>query len=115
MAQQRAALADGVRQGILFNVHVEGVQHDLDVGTVHRPDIGEALVRGVDHVAFKAVERFHAERDAVIGGKIRKALHPRDAPIRIGGLVGLRRTLRRPVGIAVSYTHLDVYKRQGPP
>ena len=46
MAEQLAAAADGVGERVLFNVHMERVQHDLDVGPVDRADIVDALLRG---------------------------------------------------------------------
>ena len=78
---------------------MERVQHDLDVGPVDRADIVDALLRGIDEIALEAVERLHAERDPVVGRQIGQALHAPDAPRRVGGLIGLRRTVRGPIGI----------------
>jgi hypothetical protein len=60
MAQMLAGLADGAADAVFFDVHVEGVEHDLDPRVVDFLDKLDGFLGGVEEVALETVENLEA-------------------------------------------------------
>lgn len=73
----------------LFNVHMERVQHHLDIWAVDRPDKFQTLLAGIEHIALKPVQDLHAERHAAV-------LRNHGQPLHIPGLPAPDRLPYRP-------------------
>ena len=88
-----------VVEGILFDVHVEGVQHDFDVVAVDLRDEFQRLGAGVEDIALEAVQHLHAQRDVVFRGHVAQGANVGDGPGGVAGLIQRLGVVRRPIGV----------------
>ena len=52
---------DRFAEAVLLDIHMEGVEHHLDVGLADLANEGHPLVGGVQDVVLKSVEHFQTE------------------------------------------------------
>ena len=99
MAEQRAGGADRFAEAVLLDVHMERVEHHLDVGLADLANEGDPFLGGVQHMVLKSVEHFQTEVDAEIGGEIREAGNALEASRPVSCLVDRLGIVDRPVGV----------------
>src|SRR5438034_846828 len=58
MAKQFACFANGFGLVLLLDIHVEGIEMELEGGTPHVLDHLQRLVAGIDEVSLESIERF---------------------------------------------------------
>ena len=108
MAEQRAGGADRFAEAVLLDVHMERIEHDLDVGLADLSNEGDPLVRGVQNVVLKSVEHFQTEVDAEIGREIREAGNALQASRPVPRLVDRLGIVDRPVGMEGAADHVNI-------
>lgn len=60
MAEVLAGLADGATDAVFFDVHVEGVEHDLDPRVVDFLDKLDGFLGGIEEITLETVENLEA-------------------------------------------------------
>jgi hypothetical protein len=69
MTKQRARGADRLAEAVLLDVHMERIEHDLDVGLADLLDEGDPFFRGVEDMVLEPVEDLQTEINAEIAAK----------------------------------------------
>ena len=84
MAEQRARGEDRLAETILLDVHMERIEHDLDVWLVDLPNEGDPLFGGVEDMVLEPVEHLQTEINAEIARKIgAPRMMPREIRFRL--------------------------------
>ena len=97
----------GVGDRIFLYIHVESIKHRLYIRLVYRLYIVNIFISFVYHISFKAVERFHADRDAVIRRHIGKLSHAVYTALSVRRFVKPRFKINRPVRVQRSADAVD--------
>ena len=70
MAEQWSSGPDRLAETVLLDVHMERIEHNLDVRLADLPDERDPLFGGVEDMVLEPVEHFQAEVNAEITRKI---------------------------------------------
>ena len=73
MAEQRARCPDRLAETILLDVHMERIEHNLNVRLADLPDERHSLFGGVEDMILEPVEHLQAQIHAKVGCKISEA------------------------------------------
>src|SRR4029077_3066391 len=73
MAEKGPSGADRLAEAVLLDVHMERIEHDLDVGLADLSDEGDSLFGGVEDMVLEPVEHLQTEINAEVGRKIGEA------------------------------------------
>ena len=74
----------GLREGLLLDIGVEGVQHHAEIGASHGVDQHGGLHRPDAEAAFVAVQRLENERYAAVGGVWEDLSQSRSGAVDVG-------------------------------
>jgi hypothetical protein len=108
MAEQRASCADRLAETILLDVHMERIEHNLDVPLADLPDERNALFGGVEDMVLEAVEHFEAQINAEIACKIGEARDALQASRSVSRLIDRLRIIDRPIGMESAADDVDI-------
>src|SRR5450759_2856090 len=66
VAKVRTCFLHSLSNMVFFDVHVEGIQHDLDIRAIYLFNIIQRLIAGVEDELLKAIYYLHAQHNVVI-------------------------------------------------
>ena len=108
MAEQRARCPDRLAEAVLLDVHMERIEHDLDVRLADLPDEGDPLFGGVEDMILEPVEHLQAEVNAEIACKIGETGDALQASRPVPRLVDGLRIIDRPIGVQSAANDADL-------
>ena len=108
VAESVSGQADRRTHVVLFDVHMEGVQHDLDSVHVYFFHKGLTFGTGVQKVALKAVQHLKTVIHAAFAGNLSDGPYVFDAACTVAFLVDGLCVVHRPVGIDSSADRVNI-------